>query len=134
MLRGRVSDELVDPFTPTADRLLLAESFARLDVRFQGEFEDWCKRHGVVDRLGFNGGFTDILAMEPPEAIGPYDFADARAGIRAEQDNVRWHLEVLARLSDRRSDMSWGPALARSSSAVRTARSSWADPTRVSSA
>jgi hypothetical protein len=115
-LRGRLSETTVDPFDWTEDRLLLAESFARLDLDDRPAMQRWFTRHGVVDRAGFVG--------PPSEAPWYYELhdwleqrdvtiADHRYDIEAERDNIRWHLATLARLSETRLTREWDPAWGR---------------------
>lgn len=113
-IRGRYSERTVDPFEWTADRLLLAESFARLDLGDRRVMKAWWVTHGALDLLGF----TDWDADWPDEdewneRRQPADaFADSREDAADEQANVRWHLATLVRLSDTREAMEWDPAWA----------------------
>ena len=113
-LRARLADTTVDPFDWTEDRLLLAESFARLDLDERAAAKRWFTRHGVVDRAGFVGPpseapwyyeLHDWLEDRDPKVI-----ADHRGDIEVEQENVRWHLATLARLSEARLTRDWDPA------------------------
>jgi hypothetical protein len=117
-LRGRLSERAVDPFDWTDDRLLLAESFARLDLDDRAAAKSWFVRHGVVDRAGFVGSpseppdyYSDLLHWMRDR--GPLDVADHRRDIEAEQTNVVWHLATLARLSETRLTRAWAPAWGR---------------------
>lgn len=108
-LRGRLSDRTVDPFDWTADRLLLAESFARLELTDRAAATRWFVRHGVVDRVDFTGGFAELPNDEWLVNRRPEELADHRDDIAAEQANVLWHLAILERLSDRRLSREWDP-------------------------
>jgi hypothetical protein len=117
LLHGRLSEGTVDPFDWTEDRLLLAESFARLDLQDRDAAKAWFTRHGVVDRAGFVGppseapGYSALhewLAERDPRTV-----ADHRRDIEVEQATIRWHLATLARLSERRSTRDWDPAWGR---------------------
>lgn len=117
-VRGRLSERTVDPFDWTEDRLLLAESFARLDLDDRPAAKGWFVRHGVVDRGGFVGP-----PAEPPDYYsnfidwmhdrGTADIADHRRDVGAEQANVAWHLTMLARLSEARLTRAWAPGWGR---------------------
>jgi hypothetical protein len=111
-IRGRWSDVTVDPFDWTEDRLLLAESFARLDLDDRAAVKRWWLAHGAVDVIDFTGGFGELpdehddwLERRPANA-----FIESRAEAAEEQANLTWHLETLARLSDHRDDRTWDPA------------------------
>lgn len=118
-LRGRLSERTVDPFDWTEDRLLLAESFARLDLADRAGSKRWFVQHGVVDVADFLG---------PPAELPEDDWlwtrgqclADHRRDIEMEQSNVVWHLETLARLSERRGTRTWEPEADSWSSTFRT--------------
>ena len=110
-IRGRYSDETVDPFGWTADRLLLAESFARLDLKDRPSVKAWLVNHGALNPFDFTGGDAatpddgEWAADRPPNA-----FAESRAEDANEQGNVQWHLATLVRLSDNRTTRRWDPA------------------------
>lgn len=108
-LRGRLSDRTVDPFDWTADRLLLAESFARLDLSHRPAAKRWFVQHGVIDRAGFGVSFAWLPKDDWRWTRRPDELADHRSDIEAERGNVVWHLAALARLSERRSTKEWDP-------------------------
>jgi hypothetical protein len=116
-LRGRLSGTTVDPFEWTEDRLLLAESFARLDLEDRAAAKAWFTRHGVVDRAGFVGPPSEVPSSQPlHEWLADRDetvIADHRRDIEVEQATIRWHLVTLARLSERRASREWDPAWGR---------------------
>ena len=110
-IRGRFSAQDVDPFEPTADKLLLAESFARLELDDLVVWKAWIVRHGSLDPYDLFDGDAALpddgeWAEERPEGA----FAESREEWLAEQANVRWHLAVLERLSDARETRAWEPA------------------------
>lgn len=106
---ARFGDRLVDPFEPTADKLLLAESFARLPLDDRAASQGWFMRHGAVDRMGRQGL---VLAAGGVRAAGraPWDTQDEEALVYAEQEGIAWFLTTLARLSEHRSTKEWDPA------------------------
>jgi hypothetical protein len=106
-LRGRLSDSTVDPFDWTDDRLLLSESFVRLDLSDRVAAKRWFVRHGVVDRVGFTGDYSELPHDDWLYERRPDELADYRDDIAAEQANVLWHLATLERLSERRQAMDW---------------------------
>lgn len=111
-LRGRLSGTTVDPFDWTEDRLLLAESFTRLDLDDRAVAKRWFTHHGVVDRAGFVGPPSEVLYHGLHDWLEDRDsgvVADHRRDIEIEQLNIRWHLATLARLSEHRSDRAWDP-------------------------
>lgn len=108
-LRARLSEREVDPFDWTADRLLLAESFARLDLEDLAAVYAWLERHGFVDRIDFYGGSADVPDEDWLVTRHPGDLAAHLDEVLWEQDNVNWHLATLARLSEHRSTMEWNP-------------------------
>jgi hypothetical protein len=106
---GALSGQTRDPFGWTSDRLLLAESFARLALDDPRACERWFLEHGVIDEYGraalvIELGEIERLAPEHRARVG-----DSTEGIVDEQLSVRWHLETLARLSEHRSDREWDP-------------------------
>ena len=110
-IRGRFSAQDVDPFEPTADKLLLAESFARLELDDRAAWKAWIVRHGALDPYDLfdgDGALPDDgeWAEDRPEGA----FAESRDEWAREQANVRWHLSVLERLSDARETRVWEPA------------------------
>jgi hypothetical protein len=109
-LRGRLSDELVDPFEWTPGRILLTESFARLEPGTEALL-GWCARHGVLDLADFVGAPSRYLDADAPAGT-PDDVAvDRLDDIAAEQRTIAWHLVTLVRLSERRRARDWDPAL-----------------------
>jgi hypothetical protein len=109
-LRGRLSDRTVDPFDWTADRLLLAESFARLDLADRKTAKAWFVRHGVVDRAVFGVSFAELPEDDWRFTRSPDELADHLTDIGIEQRNVAWHLAALMRLSEARSTKEWDPS------------------------
>ncbi len=111
-LRGRLSGTTVDPFDWTEDRLLLAESFTRLDLDDRAVAKRWFTHHGVVDRAGFVGPPSEVPYHGLHDWLEDRDsgvVVDHRRDIEIEQLNIRWHLATLARLSEHRSDRAWDP-------------------------
>lgn len=111
-IRGRFSDRTVDPFDWTEDRLLLAESFARLDLTDRRAVRAWWTTYGAVDLIDFTGGAGELpdehgdwLANRPPDT-----FIESRAEVDQEQGNVVWHLATMARLAEHRSTGEWDPS------------------------
>jgi|GEM_PF-3493308 len=109
-LHGRLSDRTIDPFDWTEDRLLLAESFARLDLADRAASKRWFVQHGVIDRAAFVGPPSEVISDDWLPERGPEELTDHRGDIEIEQHNVLWHLATLARLSERRSTREWDPA------------------------
>jgi len=111
-IRGRFSERTVDPFDWTEDRLLLAESFARLDLGDRGAVKRWWVAHGAIDLIDFFEGFGELPEEHDDwlEHRSPDAFIENRAEIAEEQANVAWHLTILVRLSDHRDDRAWDPA------------------------
>lgn len=111
-----LSERTIDPFDWTEDRLLLVESFARLDLDDRAATKQWSLRHGAVDRLGFVGSASEVPSGQSWEWLedrGPDLVVDHRRDLEAEQANVLWHLVTLARLSETRGSMGWDPAWGR---------------------
>jgi hypothetical protein len=108
-VRARLSEQEADPFDWTADRLLLAESFARLDLLDVGAVLPWFEGHGFVDRFDFFGGSAEVPDSAWLATRRPDELADQYDEVAQEQDNVAWHLATLARLSERRRTMEWDP-------------------------
>jgi hypothetical protein len=111
-IRGRFSDRTIDPFDWTEDRLLLAESFARLDLADRGAVKAWWTTHGAVDLIDFTGGegalpdeHEEWLEHRPQNA-----FIESREEAAEEQATIRWHLETLVHLTEHRDDKRWDPA------------------------
>lgn len=106
---GRFSDKTADPFEWTAERLLLAESFARLDLEDLGALEAWWVANGALDPYDFMGGDAEV-PDEWGEHRQTHEFAESRKEGPREQANVRWHLATMVRLSEHRDDKTWDPA------------------------
>ena len=110
-IRGRFSDADVDPFEWTEDRLLLTESFARLDLGDRRAVKTWMVRHGALDPFDFLGGDAELpddgdwIERRPLDA-----FAESRREWAQEQANVLWHLDTIARLSETREAREWQQA------------------------
>ena len=107
-IRGRFSETTVDPFDWTVERLLLAESFARLDLADRRAMKVWWVTHGTLDPFDFTGGDASIpddgeWAEDRPSGA----FAESREEAAQEQANVRWHLAMLVHLSEHRDDKTW---------------------------
>jgi hypothetical protein len=109
-IHGRFSKATVDPFDWTPERLLLAESFARLDLSDRRAMKAWWISHGTLDPFDFFGGDAEVpnddWAVERPDG----GFAEHRTEVADEQANVRWHLAMLVHLSEHRLDKAWDPA------------------------
>jgi hypothetical protein len=111
-MRGRLAERTVDPFDWTEDRLLLAESFARLDLADRAAAKGWFVRHGAVDRAGFVGAPSEVPygnLWEWLDDRGPDILADHRRDLEAEQANVLWHMATLTHLSETRLSKEWDP-------------------------
>jgi hypothetical protein len=109
-LRGRLSEAVVDPFEWTAERVLLTEAFARLDLADESGLVDWCARHGVLDLADFVGAPGSVPDADWLSGAPGDEFVDRRDAIVAEQRNIGWHLVTLVRLSERRRTRDWDPA------------------------
>lgn len=111
-IRGRFSERTVDPFDWTEDRLLLAESFARLDLTDRRAVKQWWAAHGAIDLIDFFEGFGELPEEHDDwlEHRSQDAFIENRAEVAEEQANVSWHLQTLVRLSDHRDDRAWDPA------------------------
>jgi hypothetical protein len=107
-IRGRFSDTTVDPFDWTMERLLLAESLARLDLADRRATKAWWVANGALDPWDFTGGDASVpddgewVEHRPAGA-----FAESREEAAQEQANVRWHLATLVHLSEHRDDTTW---------------------------
>ena len=108
-LLGRLSDELVDPFEWTSERVLLTEAFARLDLDDGARVVDWCARHGVLDLADFIGAPSSLPDVDWLSGAPGDESFDSLEAIAAEQRNIAWHLATLVRLSDRRRTRDWDP-------------------------
>lgn len=94
LVMGEFGDSTTDPFERAADGLLLAESFARLDLDQPRKARAWFLGHGALDLQAFfpaDHGRAGTVEHEW--------FADELAWVATQQANVRWHLITLARLS-----------------------------------
>ena len=108
---GRFSDTTVDPFDWTVERLLLAESFARLDLADRRATKAWWVTHGTLDPFDDAGGDAEVLDDGEVANHRPSEtFAESREEAAQEQANVRWHLATLVHLSEHRDDKAWDPA------------------------
>lgn len=108
---GQLARHTVDPFEWTTDRLLLAESFARLDLTDRQAVGQWWGHHGALNVLSFD---TGIVRAKPhlgqqPQRVEPL-FGDYLSEAAIEQANVAWHLATLTRLSDERDTQRWDQA------------------------
>ena len=94
---GDLADAGYDPFERVSSGLLLAEDFARVDLSNRKVARPWYQEHGVLDLAHFFPADTfDVshhVREDPP-------FHDAQVDVLQQQENVRWHLLSLARLSD----------------------------------
>lgn len=94
---GDLADAGYDPFERLSSGLLLAEDFARVDLSNRKVTRPWYQEHGVLDLSHFFPADTFAVSLhvreDPP-------FHDAEVDVRRQQENVRWHLLSLARLSD----------------------------------
>lgn len=109
---GELADAGYDPFERVTSGLLLAEEFARVDLTHRTAARQWYEEHGVLDLAQFfpldEFEARDHLVAEPA-------FHDSLLDVLQQQDNVRWHLLSLARLSDHLPDggqprSGWAPA------------------------
>jgi hypothetical protein len=96
---GDFADAGYDPFARVASDLLLAEEFARVDLRDHKTAGPWYQEHGVLDLAHFFTEDAFDVSHHVREARG---FYDALSDVLRQQANVRWHLTALARLSDER--------------------------------
>ena len=88
-----------DPFERTAQGILLAEEFARFDFERPRHAQQWYRTHGVLDLSDLFSGDEFAPHDWPPPEEG---FHDALIDVLDQQQNVRWHLRALARLSAER--------------------------------
>lgn len=106
--RAELSSKTRDPFGWTADRLLLAESFARLNVLDRSACERWFRAHGMVDSHWLKAGNVDSGRFGPvPDPYG--GVIDDEIDIAFEQVTVDWHLTLLTLLSETRASKEWKP-------------------------
>lgn len=110
--RAELSPRSRDPFGWTTDRLLLAEAFARLDLRDPTACRDWFEANGMVDAYWLTGINTDIGRFGPVPAMGS-SVADHELAVASEQRSVAWHLGLLGLLSETRASKEWDPAWGR---------------------
>ncbi len=94
---GELADAGYDPFERVASGLLLAEDFARIDLTQRKLARVWYQEHGVLDLAHFFPAETFEVSDHVREDPG---FHDAQVDVFQQQENVRWHLLSLARLSD----------------------------------
>ena len=96
---GDLADAGYDPFERVTSGLLLAEEFARVDLTDRKAARKWYQEHGVLDLSHFFPADTFEVSHhvreDPP-------FHDAQVDVLQQQENVRWHLTALARLSAER--------------------------------
>ncbi len=109
---GELADAGYDPFERVTSGLLLAEDFARVHLPHWTGARQWYQEHGVLDLAHFfpldEFESLDYLAAQPA-------FHDSPVDVFRQQENVRWHLLSLARLSDHLPDggqprSGWVPA------------------------
>jgi len=96
---GDFADAGYDPFGRVASDLLLAEEFARVDLRDHKNAGPWYREHGVLDLAHF---FTEDAFDVSHHVREDPGFHDAQVDVLRQQANVQWHLTALARLSDER--------------------------------
>jgi hypothetical protein len=101
-VRIRRFKQTVDPFEPSADELLLAESFARLDPHDHQATQAWFGYHGALDRSGFWEDPRSSAVERPASPV-----IDKASVIAIEQDRVRWLLTTMVSLSEHRIDGDW---------------------------
>ncbi|MGA2512793.1 MAG: hypothetical protein ABSG37_04150 [Candidatus Limnocylindrales bacterium] len=109
---GDLADAGYDPFERVASGLLLAEEFARVDLTDRKAAGKWYQEHGVLDLSHFFPAERFEVSHHVREDT---PFHDAQVDVLQQQENVRWHLLSLARLSDHLPDGShprsrWAPA------------------------
>jgi hypothetical protein len=93
-----------DPFDRTSSGLLLAEDFARADLREWQEATEWYLGHGVLD---LHHVFpADEWRTGNDRATGDW-FHDSPADVWEQQGNIQWLLLALARLSQ--GEDAWDP-------------------------
>jgi len=108
VFRARHGGRDDDPFEWTADRLLMTEAFARLDLSDGHAAARWFGRNGVLDSTRIHR----LTVGRPPVPVSPregWDVIDALALVAAEQATVRWQLTMLWHLSEHRDDRVWDP-------------------------
>lgn len=94
-VEGRFGPTDWDPFERTdLEGLLVAESFARAHLERPDQVRWWYLLHGALDIEGLFPG-----PKSRPDALGAVRFRDDLGDVLAEQALVRWHLEVLVRLT-----------------------------------
>jgi hypothetical protein len=101
-----------DPFAWTTDQLLLAESFARLDLADPHAASGWFGQHGMIDRHRLHR----LRMGRPPVPLVPregWDVGDPLDLVATLQETVRWLLVTLVRLSEHRLDRGWDPTWGR---------------------
>jgi hypothetical protein len=98
---GDLADAGYDPFERVASGLLLAEDFARVDLSDRKVARPWYQEHGVLDLAHFFPADAFEVSDHVREDPG---FRDAQVDVLQQQENVRWHLLSLARLSDHLPD------------------------------
>ncbi|MGH2407136.1 MAG: hypothetical protein ACRDF7_03515 [Candidatus Limnocylindrales bacterium] len=106
------STRSVDPFSWTEDRLLLAESFARLDLKNTSAIERWWTQNGAVTPASFAQGPLSMPWALERGAVASKGTIYSEWLLEAadEQANVTWHLGTLAHLSAERETKRWDPA------------------------
>jgi hypothetical protein len=106
---GDLSGVTRDPFGWTADRLLLTESFARLNLFDPAASTRWFESHGMVDAYWIEHAITlDVGRLGPLPGMRPR-VADDATSIGLEQHAVKWHLDLLTLLSENRQRRKWKP-------------------------
>jgi hypothetical protein len=92
-VRYRRAKTQFDPFQPTDDELLLAESFARLDLGDCDRVDRWVKHHGALDLERFLSGARSSEERWADPAI------DTLEDLRTEQSMLVGQLELLLDLT-----------------------------------
>jgi hypothetical protein len=104
-----LSTRLRDPFGWTADQLLLAESFARLNLLDPPACLRWFEAHGMVDAYWIENTLTlDVGKLGPLPGVRAR-VADGARSIGLEQLAVKWHINLLTLLSETRENRKWEP-------------------------
>lgn len=111
--RATLSGATRDPFDWTADRLLLPESFARLDILDRDVCVRWFATHGMVDSYWLYHHLNiDVGRLGPLPSVSDR-VADDELDIGLERVAVDWHLHLLTLLSQTRETKDWDPAWGR---------------------
>ena len=105
-----ISGATWDPFDWTADRLLLPESFARLNLFDRDACLRWFAAHGMVDSYWLYHHLNiDVGRLGPLPNVRDR-IADDELDIGLERVAVQWHLLLLTLLTQTRETKDWKPA------------------------